>query len=282
MDLFSIGGTLWRHKRVSIPLVLLTLLGMLCIIVMSPPTYQAKADVLLTNPPAAPTAIEIAQNPDLAKTYNPLANLGDLTYVAEMLIDVVTDPAVKHALAQAGASGYQVVLDNASQTNIPPAIDVTGTGPNAQAAMQSAQLVATTISSDLYQLQANQHVQSKYMITAVEYVEPNSATKASSGKLQTAIGVAAVGLIVLLVAISIAQGREEQKNRRPRQERPSAYHEDGHREAANSEAELPGGESPLPYAEPRPAMRMGESYPAGVRPQAGNAAERQRFGGQSD
>ena len=255
MDLFAIGGTLWRHKLVSIPLTLLTLVGVVYVIAMTPTTYQAKADVVLTSPPTPPTAFQIAQDPAMAKVNNPLANLGNLTYVADVLIDVVTAPAAKQALVQEGTSGYQVVLDNASQTNIPPAIDITGTGSNSQSAIQSAQLVATAISRDLNQLQANQHVQSQFMINAVEYVTPTSATKSSfSGRLQTAIGVAAIGLIMLLVAVSIVQGREEQKNRRSRKERV-AYRGSGHREPTDGAPELP-------YGEPRPAMHMGESYPA--------------------
>jgi len=222
MDFFSIGGTLWRHKWVSIPLVLLTLLGMAYVLALKPPTYEAKADILLTNPPAAPTAFQISQDPSLAKMNNPLAGLGSLTYVAEVLIDTVTAPAAKAELTQAGASGYQVVLDNATQSNVPPAIDVAATGRKPQAAMRSAQLVATAISGELVQLQASQHVQNKYMITAVEYVTPSSATK-SSGNLETAAGVAAIGLILLLVGVSIAEGRAEQKKSSSRQQRRSDY-----------------------------------------------------------
>jgi hypothetical protein len=101
---------------------------------------------------------------------NPLAGLGSLTYVAEVLINSVTTQTAKDELTKAGASGYQVVLDNASESNVPPAIDVAATGRKPQAAMRSAQLVATAISSELVQLQASQHVQNKSMITAVEYV----------------------------------------------------------------------------------------------------------------
>jgi hypothetical protein len=88
--------------------------------------------------------------------------------------------------------------------------------------MRSAQLVATAISGELVQLQASQHVQNKYMITAVEYVTPSSATK-SSGNLETAAGVAAIGLILLLVGVSIAEGRAEQKKSSSRQQRRSDY-----------------------------------------------------------
>jgi hypothetical protein len=222
MDFFSIFGTLWRHKWVSIPLVLLTLLGVAYVLALRPPTYEAKANILLTDPPAAPTAFQISQDPSLAKMNNPLANLGNLTYVAEVLIDTVTAPAAKAELTQAGASGYQVILDNATQSSVPPAIDIAATGRKPQAAMRSAQLVATAISGELVQLQASQHVQKKARITAVEYVTPSSATK-SSGNLETAAGVAAIGLILLLVAVSMAQGRAEHKNRKSRQERRSDF-----------------------------------------------------------
>ena len=222
MDLFSIFGTLWRHKWVAIPVVLLTLLGMAYVLALRPPTYEANADILLTNPPVGPTDFQISQDPSLAQMYNPLSGLGSLTYVAEVLINTVTAPAAKAELVQEGVSGYQVVLDNGSQSQVPPAIDVTGTGRSARVATESAQLTAVAIASELVQLQANQDVQSKYMITAVEYVTPSSATK-STGNLETAAGVAAIGLILLLVTVSMAQGRAEQKNSRSRRERQSDY-----------------------------------------------------------
>jgi hypothetical protein len=99
--------------------------------------------------------------------------------------------------------------------------------------------VASVISRELHQLQAGQHVQSKFMITAVKYITPTSATKSSSGKLETAIGIAAIGLILLLVAVSAAQGFAEGKNARSRHGRQPAYHADGHREPAGSPADEP-------------------------------------------
>ena len=77
MDLFAIGGTLWRHKRVSIPLILLTVLGMLYILAIKAPTYEAKASLLLTNSPAPPTAMQIAQDPSLARIRQPLRKPGE-------------------------------------------------------------------------------------------------------------------------------------------------------------------------------------------------------------
>jgi hypothetical protein len=221
MDFCSIVGTLWRHKLVSIPVILITLLGVVYVLVVQSPTYQADAKVLLTNPPAPPNAVQIAQDPVLAKTNNPFADLGNLTYVADALIDEVNAAAEKDMLTEAGASGYQVALDDPDQSSIPPAIDIIGTGANAQAAIQSVRLVTTAMGRDLTQMQSSQHIQGKYMINAVEYVTPTSATKASSGSLRVAGGVIAIGLIALLVVVSMAQGREEHNRRSRREGRPA-------------------------------------------------------------
>ena len=214
MDLFTIAGTLWRHKLVTIPVILLTMMGTFYILVIKPATYEATASVLLTNPPAPPTAAQIVADPSLARvnTYNPLASLGNPVLIADVLIQVVTSPTTKNALAREGADpGYQVALDVSLET--PPAIDITGVGANAQSATQSAQLVADAVSQDLLKMQVSQHVNSNYMMSSVEYVYPTSTTSTTSGKLRSAIAVVAVGFIFLLLVVSVSQSIEQRKKR---------------------------------------------------------------------
>jgi hypothetical protein len=207
---------------VTISVVVLTLLGTLYVLAVTPPLYQAKANVLLVSPTTAPTDFEIAQNPALAKMNNPYVNLGNPTYIADVMATLVGSRGDQQSLEAAGVSpGYQVTVDASAeasgQTVAPPALDITGVGSTAQAAIQSAELVADAVSSDLRQLQQSQHVQSNFMITAVEYVTPSSAVGSSSGKLKTALMVAVVGVIALFVAVSAAQALEERRNGRPGQ-----------------------------------------------------------------
>ncbi len=217
MDLFAIGGTLWQHKRATIPVVLLTLLGMFYVMAVIPPTWESKADILLANPPGPPTSAQIAADPSLAhvNTYNPYVSLENLVQVADVLIEMADSAAAKQALVQAGANPqYQVALDTSLET--PPAIEVTGVAPNVQAAIQSARLVAKFISQALYQMQTQRNVNKHYLISSTEYVKPTSATTALSAKLRTLIEVIALGFILLLVAVSISQALEQRKNRRHR------------------------------------------------------------------
>jgi capsular polysaccharide biosynthesis protein len=224
MDLLAIAGTLWRHKLVTIPVILLTLIGAFYVIEIKPPAYAAKASILLTNPPAPPTAAQIAAHPSLGhvNSNNPYASLGNLVLVADVVIEVVTSPTAKQALVQAGANPqYQVALDLSFDS--PPAIDITGVATTPGAATQSAQLVANAVSGDLYQLQVSQHTSPGYMIGSIEYVKPTSATASSSSKLRTLIIVVVLGFIVLLVAVSTAQVLEQRRSgRKPRQGRQPA------------------------------------------------------------
>ncbi len=223
MDLFAIGGSLWRHKRATIPVILLTVLGMFYVIAIKPPTYESKADILLINPPGPPPSAQIAADPSLARVnaYTPFVSLENLVQVADVLIEMVGSPAARAALVQAGANPqYQVALDTSLET--PPGIEVTGVAPNVPAALQSAQLVANSVSQDLYQIQAKIKVDKPYMISSTEYVKPTSATTVLSAKLRTLIEVIALGFILLLVAVSVSQALEQRKNSRHRRGRSSA------------------------------------------------------------
>lgn len=272
MDLFGLTGTMWQHKRATIPVILLTLLGAFYVVAVKAPTYQAKASILLSNPPAPPTAAQIAANPGLGRvnTNNPFTSLGSLDFVADVVIEVVTADAAKQALVQEGANpNYQVIID--PSLGSPPAINVTGVGSTAQIAIRSAQLVAMAISKDLHQLQVDQNVDSKYMVSSIEYIKPTSASSSKSSKLRTMIEVVAAGFILLLVAVSVSQGLAERKGGRKSRRRKSASSTGGDYEPVRSpSAETYDRSQWLPE-------RIGESRPGssvrrpGMEPTSGSS-----------
>ena len=55
MDLLSIPRAIWRQKLATIPVILLTVLGVFYVVAVKPPVYQATASFLLVNPSAPPT-----------------------------------------------------------------------------------------------------------------------------------------------------------------------------------------------------------------------------------
>jgi capsular polysaccharide biosynthesis protein len=268
MDVISIAEMLWRRKVVTIPVLLLTLLGAFYVIKVKAPVYQAQSSLLIV-PPGTPTSSQIAADPALAKINpnNPYVTYNDLSVVADTVIDVVTDPASEQSMAAQGADpGYSLQLS--TDYGNPPIIDITGIGKTPQIAMRSAELVTKAAQADLLSLQRTQGVNSYYMITGTQLITPTQATTSVSGKLRTLIAVLSVGLLVLFAGVSLvealerrrrgqaggARARQREPEREPqRQEEPRAGLLHRYRTRPGWAPSAPG--SALPAGESQPLLR---------------------------
>jgi capsular polysaccharide biosynthesis protein len=212
MDLISVIQSLWRHKLVSIPVIVFTAIAALYVVKIKPPTYESSASILLANPQGQATQSQIAADPRLKKAnpYNAFVTYGDLTIVADTVIQLVTAPSAQQALTQSGVDPrYQIAASTAFGN--PPILNITGVGSTPQAAVRSASLLVDAAKTNLYQLQRKQGIDGFYMITAVEIVTPSQAQRSSSGKLRSLIAVLAVGAILLFVAVSVTDALEKRR-----------------------------------------------------------------------
>ena len=87
MDLLLIARKIWRYKLATLPVIFLTLCGAVYAVAFKDPVYEAKSSYLLINPPAPPTAEEIARNPQLGRVNadNPYTRYADQSVVVEVL-----------------------------------------------------------------------------------------------------------------------------------------------------------------------------------------------------
>ena len=92
MDLLSISRTLWRHKFLTIPLLVLTLVGGGYAFLAAGSEWQAKSTFALSFPPSAVSAADLAQNPQLATVPpdNPYTRFDSQTTVVSILISDLT------------------------------------------------------------------------------------------------------------------------------------------------------------------------------------------------
>jgi len=212
MDLLSVAQSLWRHKLVTIPVIVLTGLLAFYVVKIKPPVYQATASMLLTNPQNGATASQIAADPRLktANPYNTFVSYGSLGVVADTVIELVTAPTAQQALTQSGVDPrYQMALSSAFGN--PPIINITGVGSSGQEAIRSATLLVEAAQADLHNVQVQLGIDSFYMITAVEIVKPTQAQRSSSGKSRSLVAVLGVGLILLFVAVSVSDAVDKRR-----------------------------------------------------------------------
>ena len=102
MDLRLLARKIWRHKLITVPLILLTLAGAAYVIAVKQPLYEASSSYLMISPPAAPTAEEIARNPELAKVKadNPYTRFVDQSVVIAVLKHTMSTESARRMLGK--------------------------------------------------------------------------------------------------------------------------------------------------------------------------------------
>jgi hypothetical protein len=197
-----------RHWRVTGPAAAATLLLVVAALVLSSPTYAASASVALFSPPDAPEA-EDASSADPAAGENPFTRYGDLSVVADIVARRMDSDAERAALKAEGVSGYEVVANRLQRG---PLVEVTGTGPNPAAAINSAEVVVAEFETVLTEMQESEGADPDYFITSGPIEPPETAVAQVGSTLRTAIAALAVGglgtLGLAVVAESFTRRRE--------------------------------------------------------------------------
>jgi hypothetical protein len=206
VDLLLIGRKIWRYKLATLPVLILTFCGAAYTIAVKEPVYEASSSYILINPPAPPTAEEIARDPALGRisSDNPYTRFPDQTVVVQLLASTVGSEPTRRALLQRGADPRYLVGRNAEFGFSNPIVEVKGVGASPQIAIHTAEVVADGLARELDRMQREEGVASRYRITTQQVEAPDGAALRASGQLRMLVGVLALGAVLLFVVISVA------------------------------------------------------------------------------
>jgi hypothetical protein len=204
MDLLAMFRAVLRNRLLTIPVILLTLVGGVWVYFFSSPTYEATSSYIVFEPPAAPTASEIAEDPALAKVNadNPYARV-DPSVVAGIIVKRAGSPRARAALTAEGADQrYKIALGGAYGV-ASPTVDVTGVGSTAASAVKTADLVGDRLDKEVNDIQST--VDDRYRVKAVQTEAVQGAQLKESSRLRSLLGLLGAGLVLLFVAVSIGE-----------------------------------------------------------------------------
>jgi hypothetical protein len=189
MDVLSLLRLIARHWRVAAPAALLTLVGLVVVFQVSAPTYKATGSIVLLNPRQAP---DIGDNPEASPEVgqNPFARYNDIAVVTDILTRIMNSDSKHDELASQGVPGYDIVA-NALQHD--PVFEVMGHGPDAETAIQSAEIVLKEAQTVLSEVQVDQGADPEYLISSVPLTPPSTATALYSSTTRAAVAALAVG-----------------------------------------------------------------------------------------
>jgi hypothetical protein len=185
MHLRLIARKIWRHKLITGPVILLTLAAAAYAITFKQPLYEASSSYLVISPPAAPTAQQIARNPELAqvKADNPYTRFADQSVVIEVLKATMSTESVREMLMRAGADP-RYRLRSATEFGVSaPIFQVNALASTPEAAMRSAKVVGRAVVGELDRMQKAHDVDRAYRIRAMQLNVPDGARRKASGPL---------------------------------------------------------------------------------------------------
>jgi hypothetical protein len=208
VDLLMIARKIWRYRLVTLPVLVLTLCGAGYAVAVKEPVYETSSSYILINPPAPPTAEEIARDPTLGRVNadNPYTRFPDQSIIVSVLASTMGSEATRRALMEEGADPRYAVARSAEFGYSSPIVEISAAGSSPRAAIRSAELVSQAVSRELNRMQQAEGVDRPYRITTQQVDAPDSAVLRASGQLRTLVGVLALGAALLFVAISAADG----------------------------------------------------------------------------
>ena len=218
MDVLSLLRLLVSHWRVTVPAVLLTLFGVVFALQTSSPTYNATGSIVLLSPPAADISSGPGSAPTPAADRNPFARYGDIAIVNDILTRVMNSDSKRAELASRGVTDFEIV---ASASGRDPVFEVTGEGPNAEAAIQSTEVVLDEAEAALLELQQAEGADPDYFIESAPLEPPSTATAVYGSTVRSAIAALAVGAVCTLGLAVLAEVVARQRAARRAAAQPS-------------------------------------------------------------
>jgi capsular polysaccharide biosynthesis protein len=205
MSLLLIMRKVWKYRLATLPIVLCVVVGAVYVIAIKPPVYEAAATYILVNPPPPPTQEQIARNPALGSVDadNPYTRFSDSSVLVQVLASRLNSEEGRRGLAARGADPNYTVAPSAEFGFSAPILQITGTGTNPAAAVNTANLVGLALTNELDRMQEIRSVNKEYRIKTEAVVAPHDAKLKASGKLRALVAVLALGTILLFIAISV-------------------------------------------------------------------------------
>jgi hypothetical protein len=216
----SSSETRLRHRfmrRWPIGFVGIVATGALCVAALTlvPPTFTAKAQVLLVPPPTAPSA-KANGNP------NPYLTLGGMQPLADVVARALTASATLTQLHRRGLTGSYTVLRDANTDG--PILTVMTKDKSAVATLADLRLVLGTAQPQLDRLQTQQSVLPKDRVTATVVARDSAASASRKSQIRAlvvAVVAGAVGTALTVSAVDVLLIRRANR-RRIRRERSRA------------------------------------------------------------
>jgi hypothetical protein len=169
---------------VLVALLLATCMAAVVAVIMTPPTYTAKAEAVIIGP----------SRTDLGRPANPYLQLNSsLGVLADVLINASENEAAQKQIVAGGGTTNYILARPFGESE--PIVDVTAKAPTASQAMTTARLVVAQLGMELANRQNAVQAAPGTRVSLVNVISPTSATRTLKTALEYGVAVFALGLV---------------------------------------------------------------------------------------
>jgi hypothetical protein len=206
MDLLSILRTVWRHRLLALPVVILTALGALYVLLLGPRVYQSTATFALARP-QVPTAEEMQKSTRLARlnSNNPYLRAPDSSLIVQVAIARLAARETGEALQAAGLGPDYTVAQSAGNSSM---LIITGSGDTPEKSLGSTAWLSEQLIAQLRAVQKVNGADDLYLFTALAVDADTKAQEKISSRLRGLILVGFGGAILLFGVTSLGVALE--------------------------------------------------------------------------
>jgi capsular polysaccharide biosynthesis protein len=230
-DLWSSLEVLRRHWVVVVAGLVLTAIASITAIAVVGPVYQAKGSVILLVPTAkssdtTSSAVSTTAPPTTAPksnqttaagapvttlaVRNPYLDFGNSLQITAAVVAsvMVSDGRASQILETVPGGSFTV--DAAK--NDTPMLDIVGSGPNAEVALQTEAAVVNAVRDELLRVQTNSGAPVSSFITVTEINKPDHADIVRTNRIRALAMILVLGLSATLGIAFLAEGRRQRKH----------------------------------------------------------------------
>jgi len=213
MDPLTVLRTVWHHKMVVIPVMLITLLAAAYVFQFGPRNYESTLSYALVNP-KLPTEKEIDTHPELGalNSDNPFLRSSDPALITEVLIARLNSKEMGKTLEDSGLSSDYSVARGLNGNGF--VVTIAGTSDSESLAYETTKALGKVFEENLRAVQKVNGAEDRFLFTAFVVNPSDKATEQFSSRLRSVIMVLLGGAVLMFGAVSLARSLETMRSRR--------------------------------------------------------------------
>lgn len=212
MDPLTVLKTMWTHKWVTIPLVLLTVFACVYGMLWAPRNYESRATFALAMP-SLPTEEQLQDDSELAakNADNPYLRWRDTSLLAQVVIARVNSSEVAEELEKRGlASNFELMPPDGTSSGMMNLI-VEGSSP--EVATETVAFLSEEFTRIMREIQKVNGADDLYLIEALPISGATPAQEVFSSRLRFTAILGVAGMVLIFGAVSLAESIAASRHR---------------------------------------------------------------------